>query len=98
MIYKVRFSMDNSKYFKVSDIKKVEETSESMYDLGTEALFVDVNNHSKIVDRINCNACSDIKTVCDAAGELETYMQFEKELPEKMIEAVKNEELFFSEC
>lgn len=96
MIYRVSFSMDNSKYFKVSDIKKVEETSEPMYDLGTEALFVDVNNHSKITHRVNSSACSDIKQT--SSKEMEVYMTFTEELPEEVTEAVNKKELFFSEC
>lgn len=95
MVYQVKFSMDNSKYFQVNSIKVV-DTTEKMYDLGTEALFVDVNNHSKITHRISSSACSDIKQT--SSEEMEVYMTFTEELPEEMINAVNKKELFFSEC
>lgn len=95
MIYKVTAKEDGQGYLKVVGFERVEESPVQLCDFGTEALFIDSEDHTNNMTlRINCVECSDFMTV---DGNLEVYMAFDEELPAEMDVAFEKGQLFLSE-
>lgn len=94
MIYKVKAKEDEQGYLKVVGFERVEESPVELCDLGTEALFIDTEDHTHISLSISATGCSDFMTV---DGKLEAYMSFDEELPAEMNVAFEKGQLFLSE-